>query len=84
MMDQEISARFFWEKYFFAVRWLRRKKSTKFRSVGCEGPKITYIYIYIYIETLKLVGMPDALGEKALLTKDQKSLTTVNVATPKR
>ena len=28
--------------------------------------------------------MPDALGKKAVLTKDQRSLTTVNVATPKR
>ena len=62
-----------------------QKKINKIQICGLRGSEDNiYIYIYIYIETLKLVGMPDALGEKALLTKDQKSLTTVNVATPKR
>lgn len=56
-----------------------QKKINKIQICGLRGPEDN-----IYIETLKLVGMPDALGEKALLTKDQKSLTTVNVATPKR
>lgn len=60
-----------------------QKKINKIQICGLRGSEDN-IYIYIYIETLKLVGMPDALGEKALLTKDQKSLTTVNVATPKR
>lgn len=58
-----------------------QKKINKIQICGLRGSEDN---IYIYIETLKLVGMPDALGEKALLTKDQKSLTTVNVATPKR